>query len=346
MRTAFTTEYGIEHPIVQAALGIVSMPPLVAAVSNAGGMGTLGAVGSPLMSPGELSRLIDAVRSLTGRPWGVNFITPLATDEHIAVCAGRRVPVASFHMGEPPVAWIEQLHEAGVRVWMLVGSTRAARAAVRAGVDAVIAQGSEAGGSNTSCTATMTLVPAVVDAVAPVPVLAAGGIADGRGIAAALALGADAVWMGTRFIATREANAHAEYKRRILQATDGDTAITTVFGGPERLRRPVRALRNHVVERWTGRTPELNCDDTTRIIGETELGGRRRPMHEFSMLLPTPETRGDFDEMCLLAGESAALVHDVCPAGDIVLELATELRRTLAERFDLSDPAAHAPQPT
>jgi len=339
MRTGFSEEYDTDVPIVQAALGVVSMPPLVAAVSNAGGMGTLGAVGAPLMSAVELRALIAATRSLTRRPFGVNFITPLVNEEHVATCITERVPVVSFHLGDPPESYIERLREAGVRVWMQVGSVTAARAAVRAGVDAVIAQGSEAGGSNRSTAGVMTLVPGVVDAIAPVPVIAGGGIADGRGLVAALALGADAVWVGTRFVASREANARTDYKRRIVAAQDGDTVMTSIFHGVERLRRPVRALCNRVVRAWMGREPEPQTAARARQIGRTELGGRIVPLHEFSTLLPTPETTGDLEEMCLLAGESAALVHDILPAAGIVRSMMREAREVVLERFGVPLPA-------
>jgi NAD(P)H-dependent flavin oxidoreductase YrpB (nitropropane dioxygenase family) len=338
MWTGFTEEYETDVPIVQAALGVVSMPPLVAAVSNAGGMGTLGAVGAPLMSAVELRALIAATRSLTRRSFGVNFITPLVNEEHITTCIVERVPVVSFHLGDPPEAHIERLREAGVRVWMQVGSVAAARAAVHAGVDAVIAQGSEAGGSNRSTTGVMTLIPAVVDAVTPVPVLAGGGIADGRGLVAALALGADAAWIGTRFVASREANARMDYKKRIVAAQDGDTVMTSIFHGVERLRRPVRALCNRVVRAWLGRDPEPPRRGRPRQIGRTELGGRIVPLHEFSTLLPTPETTGDLDEMCLLAGESCALVHDILPAAEIVREIMREAREVVLERFGVPLP--------
>jgi len=341
VRTQLTEAYGLEVPIVGAALGPVSGPALAAAVSEAGGMGTLGAVGAPLTSPAELRALIGAIRTRTRRPFGVNFITPLASPEHIDVCIELAVPVVSFHWGDPPAALIERLQSGGVKVWMQAGSVALARAAVRAGVDAVIAQGSEAGGSNRSTAAGLTLVPAVVDAITPIPVLAAGGIADGRGLAAALALGAVGGWVGTRLIATDEANAHPEYKRRVLAATVEDTALTTVFYGPERIRRPVRALRNRVVQTWARREahiPEtLGC---SQIVGWTTLGGRETPIHRFSTLLPTSGTTGDLDEMCLLAGESAALVRDVRPAGEVVRGMAAEAALVIGRLAMMTTPGA------
>lgn len=336
MRTRLTEQYGIEHPVVLAGMGLVGMPPLVAAVSNAGGLGTLGGLGAPLVTPAALRQLIRATRSLTDRPFGVNFITPLATDEHIEVCIDERVAVVSFHLGDAPELYIARLHGAGVPVWMVVGSAAAARAAARAGVSAVIAQGSEAGGSNRSMTSALTLVPAVIDAVAPVPVLAAGGIADGRGLAAALTLGADGVWVGTRFVASREANAHVDYKRRIVDAAEGDTAVTTVFFGPERLRRPVRTLRNRVVREWSGKDGAPPGTAPPERIGLTEWDGRPFPLYRYSSMVPTPETVGDFEEMCLAAGESSALVRDVRPAGDIVRSMVSTAERIIKETLERS----------
>jgi nitronate monooxygenase len=337
--TSFPDAYGITHPIVQAALGVMSMPPLVAAVSEAGGMGTLGAVCGAVITPTDLRSLIGAVRSLTKKPFGVNLITPLVDADHIAVCIEARVSVVSFQMMLPDDSLVEPLRAAGVRVWMQVGSVEDARAAARGGADAVIAQGSESGGGNQSVATAMTLVPAVVDAISPVPVIAAGGIADGRGMVAALALGADAVWIGTRFVASREANAHEEYKRRILQAGTGDTVMTTVFCGPGMLRRPVRALRNRIVEQWVGREEEALASSNGEVIGRTELGAAMIPLHRFSNVQPTPETSGDFDEMCLFAGESAGLIHEVLPAAEIVNDIMTEARGIVEMRLGMLIPA-------
>jgi len=224
---------------------------------------------------------------------------------------------------------------------MQVGSAGLAQAAVRAGVDAVIAQGCEAGGSNQSVASVMTLVPAVVDAVAPVMVLAAWGIVDGRGMAAALALGAAGVWVGTRLVASEEADAHEEYKRRVLLAAEGDTTITTLFHGPERIRRPMRALGNRVVRTWAGHEIHLPPDvGASHVIGWTGREGEEVPVHKFSTLLPTPETTGDFDEMCLLAGEGAALVRDVQPAGRIVGGMAAQADQIIGGLLGVNVPGS------
>jgi NAD(P)H-dependent flavin oxidoreductase YrpB (nitropropane dioxygenase family) len=318
LQNRFTEDYGLVYPIVQGALGVASMPALVAAVSEAGGMGTLGAVGWPLMSHVELRDLLLAIRALTSRSFGVAFDSAFATDDHIRSCIDARVAVVSFDTADPPPHFIRRLRSQGVRVWVKAGSVATARCAARAGVDAIIAHGREAGGGNRGDTGTFSLVPAIVDSVWPVPVLASGGIADGRGLAAALALGADAAWIGTRFLASREANAHAEFKRRVIDAGEGDTQVSNVFCAAGRAS-PIRTLRNRVVR---DESAQSENQDEPRLIGHTEIGGRAVAIPEFSCMVPTPETRGDIDAMCLPAGESVALIRRIRPAAEIVRSMA------------------------
>jgi NAD(P)H-dependent flavin oxidoreductase YrpB (nitropropane dioxygenase family) len=289
MRTRFTERYSLEIPFVGAPLGELSGPDLTAAVSEAGGMGTLGAVGVAQTSPARLRALIRVTRSLTKRPFGVNFVAPLASDELIEICVEERVSVVSFHLGETPSHWVARLRLGGVDTWVQVGSPEAARAAVEAGAVLVVAQGQEAGGCIAGVAPTLSLLPAIVDAVFPALVLAAGGIADGRGMVAAIALGADGVWVGTRLIASDEAYADAAYKRCIIAARPGDTELTPspdVPGVPSGLG--IRTLR-------------------PRKSGSWRLG--------------------------LLAGESAALVHDVRPAVDIVRHMHASARDLITNRL-------------
>ena len=327
IRTKLTDRYGIDLPFVSAGMGFVAVPPLVAAVSNAGGLGQLATGAAP---PEILRRLIGATRALTGRPFAVNFIIettafgPLATDAHLRVCIEERVPAVVFHWAPPPVEWVRMLKDGACDVWLQTSSIATAQAATASGVDIIIAQGSEAGGHNRGTTGLFTLLPRMVDAVNPVPVVAAGGIADGRGMAAALCLGAAGVCVGTRLVATVESNAHDEYKRRIIEATEEDIARTCIFG-PEWPDGPMRVIRNRVVREWAGndaKTPPQ--PDPPQTIGKTLLGGREYLMPKFSAILPTPDTTGDFEEMCLAAGESAALVTTIGSAQAIV--------QTIAER--------------
>jgi enoyl-[acyl-carrier protein] reductase II len=335
LRTRVTEEYGIEAPIVLAPMGFVAMPPLVAAVSNAGGLGLLGASIAP---PPVLAEMIRAVRSMTSAPFGAGFLVvetafgAATTDEHIALVIAERLPVVTFHWELPSREWMDQLHRGGTRVWIQAGSVARAREAAALGADAVICQAAEAGGHNRSTTPLVSLLPTMVHAISPVPVIAAGGIGDGRALAAALLLGAEAASLGTRFIASAEANAHAEHKRRIVAAEAGDTAFTRIFG-PEWPDGRVRALRNRVVDQWRGRDDRTPPQPEPPVcIGTTRLGAVEYRMPKFSIMLPTPETSGDFEEMCLLAGESAAVIRAVAPAGEIVRQLVAEAEMLLGAR--------------
>ncbi len=335
LRTRLTEEYGIEAPIVLAPMGFVAMPPLVAAVSNAGGLGLLGASSGP---PPVLAEMIRAVRSMTSAPFGAGFLVVETafgsgtTDEHIAIAVAERLPVVMFHWNLPSRAWMDQLHRGGTRVWIQAGSVERAREAVALGADAVVCQAAEAGGHNRSTTPLVSLLPAMVHAIRPVPVVAAGGIGDGRALAAALLLGADAASLGTRFVASSEANAHAEYQRRIVAAEAGDTVFTLIFG-PEWPDGRVRTLRNRVVDEWRGRDDRTPPQPEPPVcIGTTRLGDVEYRMPKLSAVLPTPETSGDFEEMCLLAGESAAVVSAVAPAGEIVRQLVAEAESLLGAR--------------
>jgi NAD(P)H-dependent flavin oxidoreductase YrpB (nitropropane dioxygenase family) len=335
IRTKLTERYGLKIPFVSAGMGFIALPPLAAAVSNAGGLGQLACGAAPAA---VLHEMIIATRERTSRPFAVNFLVEttafgtLTTEAHIVVCIEDRVPVVAFFWTSPPDEWVRRLKEARCDVWLQTSSIAAARAAISSGVDIIIAQGSEAGGHNRSTTALFTLLPRMVDAVNPVPVVAAGGIADGRGMAAALCLGAAGVCVGTRLVATIEANAHEEYKRRIVQATEEDITRTCIFG-PEWPDAPMRVIRNRVVREWAGndtKTPPQ--PDPPQIIGKTILGGREYAMPKFAAILPTPETTGDFEEMCLAAGESAALTTAIITAQEVVQAIGNEAERILEQK--------------
>ena len=217
IRTTLTERYGIELPFVSAGMGFIAIARLAAAVSNAGGLGKLATGAAP---PEVLRALIGETSALTARPVAVNFIIettafgPLATSAHLRVCIEERVSAVVFHWAPPPLEWVRMLKAGGCDVWLQTSSIATAQAAVASGVDIIIAQGREAGGHNKSTAGLFTLLPRMVDAVNPAPVIAAGGIADGRGMAAALCLGAAGVCVGTRLVASVESNAHDEYKRR------------------------------------------------------------------------------------------------------------------------------------
>jgi enoyl-[acyl-carrier protein] reductase II len=330
LRTRLTDEYGAVHPVVSAGMGFVaSTPDLAIAVTNTGGIGSLGVA----LIPAEATRLlIRAVRAATaGRPYNVNLITPYVLPGQVEACAEEAVPIVSFHWGNPPHDTIERLHAAGCRVWEQVGSPEAASRAVESGADLVVAQGSEAGGHNFGTLPTLALVPAVVDAISPAPVLAAGGIADGRGLAAALALGAGGAWVGTRFVATREANAHEAYKSRLVQAAGVDTVRTSVLGPDMPGFNPYRVLRNPLVTEYEGREAELPHDlGSEPVIASMAMGPERVQIHRFSNFIPTPETEGDLSLMAMPAGEGVGLVRSVPSAAEVVEAMVREAAQVLA----------------
>jgi enoyl-[acyl-carrier protein] reductase II len=326
LSTRFTDTYGVRHPIAQAGMAFVGMTPdLAVAVCRAGGLGSIG-VG--LMPPPALKVTIDAVRAGTDRAFNINLITTLTDPAQVDVACAEHVPVVSFHWGHPPRAWIDALHSAGVKVWEQVGSPDAAREAIADGIDLVVAQGIEAGGHNFGTLPTMALVPLVVDAVAPAQVLAAGGIADGRGLAAALMLGADGVWVGTRFVATRESFAHADYKARLVGARGADTVRTHVFGREMPGFNPMRVLRNRVVNEWNDRVDDIP-GEARPLIGHVDLGGQGLDLRRFSNFVPIGSTTGDLEEMPLLAGQGVGLVRSVPTAAEVVTTMVAQAEQAL-----------------
>jgi NAD(P)H-dependent flavin oxidoreductase YrpB (nitropropane dioxygenase family) len=330
LTTRFTEAFGLRTPIAQAGMAFVGMTPdLAIAVSNAG---ALGALGVGLMPAPVLAQTIAAIRAGTALPFNVNFVTGFTGEAQIDAACAARVSVVSFHWGHPPRAWIDRLHGAGVRVFEQVGSVDAAKCAVDDGIDVVVAQGQEAGGHNYGTLPTVALVPLVVDAVAPALVLASGGIADGRGLAAALMLGADGAWVGTRMVATNESAAHDGYKARLVAARGADTVSTALFGPDNPEFNPMRVLRNRVVEQWQHRVGDVPADTSTLpVIGTMDLGGERVDMHKFSNLVPMRGlTTGDLDEMALLAGQGVGLVDAVAPAATVIAEMTAQAKQMLS----------------
>jgi len=291
-------------------------PELVAAVCNAGGFGILQAQMCP--SP-VLQKQIHYLRTLTARPFAVNFVLHFPHREGIQVCIDERVPALSFFWGDPS-EFIAAAHAAGIAVLHQVGSVDAAVRAKQAGIDVIIAQGVEAGGHVAGQISTMAFLPRVVDAVAPKLVLAAGGIADARGLAAALCLGADGVVMGTRFLATPEANAHPEYKARLVAASEEDTVRTILFGNGWPYA-PHRTLRTPFVSEWVDRESQTQCSRPDEPnVGSTIIGGAKMTVQRFVSLPPNIDSTGNIDSMALLAGQSVGLVSEIRPAADILRE--------------------------
>ncbi len=300
LQTALTELLGITHPILQGGMAWVATWELVVAVSEAGALGILGAGNAPV---DYVRDQIEHIKERTSKAYGVNI--PLFSpyvDEVIALCIEERVPVLTTGAGNP-TPYIAPLKEAGIIVIPVVASAALARRLERAGADAVIAEGEESGG-HVGSVASMALVPRVADVV-EVPVIAAGGMGDGRGLVAALALGAVGVQMGTRFICSDECIAHDNYKQAIIRAHERSTMVTGLSLG-----HPVRCIRNPMARDFE----ELE----TRGASEEEIiefGSGRLRMAAMD---------GDVTHGSVMAGQVAGLVHQILPAGEVV-------RRTVAQ---------------
>lgn len=314
LKTRFTTEYSCLHPIAAAGMAFAGMNVgFVKACAECGIYPSMAAVGlvPPEMVAGNLSDL----KASGINAFNLNFITPYCTDAHIDLCVNEKVPVVSFHWGLPSPHWISALRQAGCKVWIQVGSAKEAVCAAQAGADLIVAQGTEAGGHNLGTLPTLVLVREVVDALekygSPL-VLAAGGVTDGRALAAVLALGADGAWIGSRLVATQESEVHLTYKQKIVEAAGGDTVRTHLFGRHHPEFNPMRVLRNRVVSQWHDTYKELPVDDSAETtIGEMPLMGQLTPMKRFTNLVPVSAATGDFEEMPLLAGQGIECIRDV-----------------------------------
>jgi NAD(P)H-dependent flavin oxidoreductase YrpB (nitropropane dioxygenase family) len=317
LRTRATERLGVEHPVVLGGMGSGTSPALVAAVSGAGGLGVQGCAGR---TPAEIAGLTAAIRELTDRPFGLNLLLFRAGEAAVAAVLAARPAVVSTAWARPEddlAPLFARAHEAGARVVHMVSTLAEARRAAAAGADVVVAQGTE-GGGHVGLLGTMVLAPLVARALPGVPVLAAGGVADGAGLAAALLLGCEGVLLGTRFLATPEAPLPERFKRAIV-ASDGhhtqltevpDVASGTVWPGAY-----ARVERNRFVERWLGREGEL-----------------RARQQEVAAGLQRAREAGDPDEAVLYTGQTAGLIEAVEPAAAVVMRIVAEAAALLRER--------------
>ena len=326
MKTALCDLLGIQIPIVLAPMGNAVGPKLTAAVCNAGGLGTIPLWRADLDT---LSAQIREVKSLTDKPFAVNLNLDFPQEERLEACLQERVPVISFFWGDPGKL-VSRAKSGGALVMQTVGSAEEAQAAVRYGVDIVVAQGWEAGGHVWGTVATMALVPAVVDAVAPVPVIAAGGIADGRGLAAALALGASGAWIGTRFLASAEATIHPHYRNRLLNASESDTVHLRDLFDINWPNAPHRVLRNKTVINWedAGRPEPGKRPGEGKTVAQSDTLGA---IVRYRCYTPGADVEGDIEAMSMWAGQGVALVKKLQPAAEIVREIHDEASSILKQ---------------
>jgi NAD(P)H-dependent flavin oxidoreductase YrpB (nitropropane dioxygenase family) len=305
LRTRFTDLVGCTVPLQLASMPGVTTPELVTAVADAGG---LAMIGLPLFPPDLAAATLDRLLAATRGVVGMNFLMPFL-DRAVLEIAAPRVRVIEFFFGAPDPALVRTASSGGALVSWQVGSRDEARAAVDAGCDLIIAQGIEAGGHVRGELGTLRILSEVVDSI-EVPVIAAGGIGSAREVAGALAAGASAVRVGTRFIAAAESGAHPDYVRALVAARAEDTVLTDVFSGG--WAAPHRVLRSAVeaVRAFEG-----------DVVGETEWAGEKTPIERFSIEMPTRQTTGRLDAMALYAGQSVGAVRKVQPAREIVAEL-------------------------
>lgn len=320
LRTPFCDLFEVDVPIIQAAIWPATSPELIAAVCEAGALGSLGAV---FGSADDVGAQIERVRELTDRPFAVNHVVPQLDEAAFEATLEARPAVVSFALADAGDL-VERAHDAGAKVIQQVHTVAQARTAAERGVDAIIAQGSEAGGQGMVAAAgVMALVPQVVDAVDSIPVLAAGGVADGRGLAAALVLGGQGANVGTRFLASKEASADEGWKRGIVDAEAEDVVR---FEAWKAIFPPVRegaydvvprVIRTAFVKQWQG--PADAEHEAERLRGEIMGSIQARSAHE---LVP-------------FTGQTAGLIHEVLPAAEIVRRMVAEAEEALERAVGL-----------
>jgi NAD(P)H-dependent flavin oxidoreductase YrpB (nitropropane dioxygenase family) len=318
IHTSICDLLGIPHPIVLGGMGTATTAPLVAAVSNAGGFGTLG---TSAFDAATLDAEIGAIRERTDKPFGINHLLFQIQDDMFAVTLRARPAVAAFAWARKDQSlrdYFQRAHDAGCKVMYMAGEVPEARRAAEAGADVLVAQGTEAGG-HVVWMASLPLVPTMVRAVAPLPVLCAGGIADGHGLAAALALGAEGVLLGTRFMATPEAPIHANFKQAIVKSDGHDTVLTEI---PDLASQRVwpgamsRARRNKFIERWSGR--EWALRQNAREVGKQVAAAR---------------AAGDVDNASLSFGQDAGLIDSIKSVREVIQDIVREAEEILRGRL-------------
>tara|TARA_Y100000588_G_scaffold393443_1_gene509474 strand:+ start:3946 stop:4944 length:999 start_codon:yes stop_codon:yes gene_type:complete len=317
---------GIEYPICQAGMYSVAYGKLAAAVSKAGG---LGVIGSAFMSPEQLQKEIKLVKNETDKPFGVDILFAEARGsdmaatsytqevlEHIEVTFAENVPVIVSGLGNPSNI-IDRAHAAGTRVMSLVGTSRQALAVEASGVDIVIASGIE-GGGHVGRIGTLPLVSKIVDLV-NIPVIAAGGLADGRALVATMALGAHGVWMGTRFIATEEARGHLNYKNKITEIDEDGTVVSRANSG-----KTARLIKNSFTDYWKKNEERIKPFPLQlKEVGlEASKAGR---------------VDGDVDNGVLAAGQSSGLIKEIKPASEVISDIVTQAEKVLSNLNNLSE---------
>lgn len=316
LRTPICDMFDIEVPIFLAGMGQVAYAEVCAAVSEAGGFGTLGMVGSP---PDRIRDEMREVRKRTSRPFGVDLLAALPEQMEAAIDVIIDEGAAAFIAGlGVPTKLVERCHNAGVKVMSMCGKVQHAMRAEEAGCDVVVAQGTEAGG-HTGQVAGMALIPQTVDAV-KIPVLAAGSIVDGRGLAAALSFGAQGIWVGTRFIASEEANAARGFKQRIVDADETETKVTRCYSG-----KPMRVITNNYVDEWERRANEIQ-KFPMQLVASYQAG-----VTDY-----TGSAQVDPSRTMMPAGQGIGAIREILPVREIIQRMMAEAESTIGRLATLT----------
>ncbi len=318
INTNFTELFGIDHPVALGGMGSIHSTDLVVAVSEAGG---LGALGCHRLTPEQVTEAAAAIRRGTEKPFALNFLVFDLIEESYQAALDAGPPAMAFAWPRPDqdiAAYVKRAKDAGCLVTFMAGGVPEAEAAAEAGADLIIAQGTE-GGGHVGWMASLVLTPMVVDAVAPIPVLTAGGVADGRGLAAALSLGAEGALLGTRFLASDQSPLHPNFKQAIVDADGHDTVLTEIPDIAQGIVWPgamSRAKRNGFIERWAGREWALRQDQ--KAAHKNLLEARKS---------------GDIVNGSLSMGQDAGLINDIADAGDLVSRIAADAEAILTRRL-------------
>ncbi|MFS7979216.1 putative enoyl-[acyl-carrier-protein] reductase (NADH) [Helianthus anomalus] len=325
---------GFDYGIIQAPLGPdISGPELVAAVANAGAIGILRA--PDWECPDYLRELIRKTKALTDKPFGVGIVLAFPHKENMKCVLEEKVAVLQLYWGQVTKDVVTDAHRAGVKVVPQIGSIEEAKHAADAGVDAIIVQGHEAGGHVIGQEALTALVPRVVDLVGSkgIPVIAAGGIVDERGYVAALALGAQGVCLGTRFLATEESYAHPEYKKKLVEMNE--TEYTNVYGRARWPGAPQRVLKTPFFLEWRN-LPNHENEANQPVIGRSTIHGMEKEIRRFAGTVPNKTTTGDIENMVMYAGEGVGLINGILPAAQVVKRLVEGAQTLIQQRLTSS----------
>lgn len=313
-----TTEYGISFPIFNAGMAFVAGPELAASVTNAGGLGFIGAGIYPV--PLVEAEYAEAKRLCDQQVLGIDFLAPFFSEEHLEFVLRAKPDVVAFFYGLPESGWLDQIKAQGTKIWGIVNTSDEAQAVADAQLHAVVLQGVQAGGHNRATEDSGSLLFKVRERLPNMPLIVAGGIVNGGDVRRALDAGAQGVWCGTVFLASEEANAHADYKQKVVECGIGETEISKAFG-PEWPDEPMRVYQNQAVKALHGEATHPEVD----TIGTSYIGGQAVEMPRYSVVLPMRDTEGDVELMALTMGSEAARVKSVRSVNDIMAELRSEL---------------------